>query len=103
MLNHTLRGPAGLAHSLPSAYPRSIEQIRNIGPRYAIRLRDLRGWHIVTAVCDCCRRATNLNPWLLRSGRPDWTHLTDLERLLLCKGCGNREGNRLLVTMASRD
>ena len=80
-----------------------MEQNGNIGPRYAIRLRDLRGWHIVTAVCGQCRRTTNLNPWLLRAGRPDWTHLTDLERSLVCKGCGNREGNRLLVTLAERD
>jgi hypothetical protein len=80
-----------------------MEQRRNIGPRYAIRLGDLRGWHIVTAVCGECRRTTNLNPWLLRAGRPDWTHLMDLEPRLVCRHCGNREANRLLVTMASRD
>ena len=38
-----------------------MERNKNIGPRYAIRLRDLRGWHIVTAVCGQCRRITNLN------------------------------------------
>jgi len=27
----------------------------------------------------------------------------DLERRLRCRSCGNREGNRILVTMASRE
>jgi hypothetical protein len=28
-----------------------MEQKGNIGPKYAIRLADLRDWHIVTATC----------------------------------------------------
>jgi hypothetical protein len=31
-----------------------MEQSENIGPKYAIRLRDLRQWHLITARCFQC-------------------------------------------------
>ena len=35
-----------------------MEHSENIGPKYAIRLDDLRHWHIVTARCFKCSHET---------------------------------------------
>ena len=79
------------------------ERNGNIGPRYAIRLSDLRSWHVLTAVCAECRHRTYLRLWQITAGRPHYTYLTDLEDKLRCQKCGNRAGNRILVTIAERD
>jgi DNA-directed RNA polymerase subunit RPC12/RpoP len=80
-----------------------MEHIGNIPPRYAIRLRDLRHWHVVTVSCPACGHKGRLDATALGRGQPDYTRLMDLERRLRCRSCGNREGNRIMVTMASRD
>ena len=41
--------------------------------------------------------------WQLLAKRPTYTHLTEVEAKLRCQRCGNREGNRVLVTMADRN
>ena len=79
------------------------EQNTNIGPRYAVRLSDLERWHVLTAVCSACRHRRQMRLWQLLAGRPPYTHLTDVEAKLRCQRCGNREDNRVLVTMAARD
>ena len=33
-----------------------------LGPRYAIRLGDLRPWHVLRVKCLQCRRAATLSP-----------------------------------------
>jgi hypothetical protein len=58
-------------------------------PRSALRLDDLRPWHVAAA--------------LLQHGRPPHTRVLDLERKLCCTGCGNRRGNTLTVSMAPRN
>jgi hypothetical protein len=47
-----------------------VEQNKNIPPRYAIRLDDLRGWHGVFATCSACRKRTHIDARLLQHGRP---------------------------------
>jgi hypothetical protein len=80
-----------------------VEQSKNIPPRYAIRLDDLRAWHVIVATCGACRRRARIDAWLLQHGRPPFTRLLDLERKLRCSGCGNRQGNTLSVSMAPRN
>ena len=80
-----------------------MEQNENIPPRYAIRLRDLREWHVVTATCFRCRRQTILPTSVLTWERASYTHLLDLERKLRCTHCGNRCDNRLSVRAAPRN
>ena len=80
-----------------------MEHNRNIPPRYAIRLDDLRAWHVVFATCAACGKRTHIDVRLLRHGRPSYTRLRDLERKLCCSSCGNRRGNTLSVTMALRN
>ena len=76
---------------------------KNIPPRYAIRLDDLRAWHVVFATCAACRKRTHIDARLLQHGRPPYTRLLDLERKLRCSSCGNHQGNTLSVSMAPRN
>ena len=80
-----------------------MEQTENIGPKYAIRLADLREWHIVTATCFRCRHQTELSAGFLAWERVPHTYLTDLERKLRCTRCGNRQGNTLSVRLVPRN
>ena len=75
----------------------------NIGPKHAIRMRDLRHWHIVSARCLQCRHETGFTGDFLAWERSPHAYLTDLRRKLRCTRCGNREGNTLSVRMAARE
>jgi ribosomal protein L37E len=90
-------------HAAADTLASMVERNTNIGPRYAVRLGDLRGWHVLTAVCGACRHRSQMRLWQLTAGRRDDTHLLDLERKLRCRRCGNRAGNKVLVTVAERD
>jgi hypothetical protein len=81
----------------------NVEQNKNIPPRYAIRLEDLRAWHVVFATYAACRKRTHIDARLLQQGRPPYTRLLDLERKLRCGSCGNRQGNTLSVSVAPRN
>ena len=80
-----------------------MEQNGNIPPRYAIRLADLRHWHVITVSCPSCGHKGRVYPTALSHGQPGHTRLMDLERKLRCTSCGNRQDNRILVSMASRE
>ena len=80
-----------------------VEHNKNIPPRYAIRLDDLRPWHVIVATCGACRKRTRIDARLLQHGRPAYTRLLDLERKLRCSSCGNHRDNTLTVTMAPRN
>jgi hypothetical protein len=80
-----------------------VEQSKNIPPRYAVRLDDLRPWHVIVATCRACGKRAHVNAAILRRGRPAYTRLLDLERKLRCSSCGNRQGNSLTVSMAPRN
>jgi hypothetical protein len=80
-----------------------VERSKNIQPRYAIRLDDLRAWHVVFAICAACRKRTHIDARLLQHGRPPYTKLLDLQRKLRCTSCGNHQGNTLSVSMAPRN
>ena len=80
-----------------------MEQKENTGPKYAIRLSDLREWHIVTVTCFKCRYQAELTAGFLIWERPPQTYLTELERKLRCTRCGNRERNTLSVQHVSRN
>jgi hypothetical protein len=80
-----------------------VEQIKDIPPRHAIPLDDLRAWHVIFATCAACGRRTHIGAALLQHGRPPYTRLLDLERKLRCGSCGNRQGCTLTVSMAPRN
>jgi hypothetical protein len=89
-----------------------------IGPKWTIKLGDLREWHQIEARCFRCSRVGVLYPDRLRklriaqlkrkqrwapSSDDYWRELLDrlrvaeLEVLLRCTGCGNRLHNSLRV------
>ncbi len=82
-----------------------MEQNENgLGPRYAVRLRDLQNWHVATAVCGECRHKRVMRLWEIKRGQPDTTLLMSVEARLRCRECGYRgETNRILVSVARRD
>ena len=43
-----------------------VERNKNIPPRYAIRLDDLRAWHVVFATCAVCQKRTHIDARLLQ-------------------------------------
>jgi len=52
-----------------------VERSKNIPPRYAIRLEDLRAWHVIFATCAACGRRIHIDARLLQHGRPPYTWL----------------------------
>jgi hypothetical protein len=80
-----------------------MEQSANIGPKYAIRLRDLRQWHRITARCFRCSHTYEFTADFLAWERPKHTRLTELEPKLRCTRCGNHQGNTLAVRAMSRN
>jgi DNA-directed RNA polymerase subunit RPC12/RpoP len=80
-----------------------VERNENTPPRCAIRLDDLRPWHVIVATCAVCGRRVQIRLAILQHGRPPYTRLLDLERKLRCRSCGNREGNTLTVSKAPRN
>ena len=75
----------------------------SLGPRYAIRLGDLRGWHVLAVSCFACRHRALLKPDLLRRRFGDQTFVVALEKRLRCRRCGNRLHNSWAVERLPRD
>jgi hypothetical protein len=80
-----------------------MEQTGNVPLRYALRLDDLRPWHVIVASSAACRRRAHVASALLQHSRQPHTRVLDLERKLCCTGCGNGRGNTLTVSMAPKN
>ena len=84
-----------------------MEQKQNeiLGPRHAVRLGDLRQWHVIEVRCFKCRNEGTVYPAvLLKTGR--WTkhtRLVELEPRFRCRSCGNRFGNSWNIMRLSRN
>jgi hypothetical protein len=81
-----------------------MEHLENIvlGPRYAVRLRDLREWHVIKVTCAQCQHEGTVTTSLLTRHRPEYTRLVDLERCFRCTQCGNREENHWQIVQLPR-
>jgi hypothetical protein len=80
-----------------------MEHSENTGPKYAIRLRDLRQWHRITARCFQCSHTYEFTADFLAWERSPHSFLTELEPKLRCTRCGNRKGNTLEVRAMPRN
>ena len=80
-----------------------MEHSENIGPKYAIRLRDLRPWHRIVARCFRCGHQTEFAPDFLAWERPAHGFLNELAPKLRCTRCQNRNGNTLTVHTLPRN
>jgi hypothetical protein len=74
-----------------------------VPPRYAFRLEDLRGFHLVRANCLVCAHKAIIPNAMLLQGRPGYTRLMELERQLRCRKCGARGRASLEVMFRPRD
>ena len=72
-------------------------------PRYALRVEDLRAWHVIRVRCRTCRHRAELALASLSRGRPGFTRLIDLEGRLRCRNCGARGRATLVVELRPRD
>ena len=72
-------------------------------PRYALRLEDLRAWHVVRVSCQVCRHKGEIAAMALSRGRPGYIRLVDLEGRLRCRNCGARGRASLVVDLRPRD
>jgi len=87
-----------------------------IGPKWNIRFRDLREWHVIEAKCFSCGHVGTLyadrlkklrlaqlkrrHRWVASSEdylreQIEHQHVAELEELLRCEHCGNRVNNNL--------
>ncbi|MEZ5667931.1 MAG: hypothetical protein R3F55_10960 [Alphaproteobacteria bacterium] len=82
-----------------------MKQNENIypGPRYAVRLGDLRAWHVLVVSCFACRHRAELRPERLAQRFGPQTFVVALEKRLRCKRCGNRLHNSWAVERVRRD
>ena len=71
-------------------------------PLFAIRLEDLRDWHVVIVRCYRCNREGEVWPARLKRGRQPYERLLHVARLLKCSECGNRENNSVRVRKLPR-
>jgi formate dehydrogenase maturation protein FdhE len=74
-----------------------------VPPRYALRLEDLRAWHVVRVSCRVCRHKGEIAAVALSRGLPGYTRLIDLEGRLRCRNCGARGRASLVVDQRPRD
>ena len=84
-----------------------MEQKKNeaLGPRYALRLGDLRQWHVIEVRCfKCAKEGTVYPAVLMKGGRwTEHTRLVELEPRFRCRACGNRFGNSWNIMRLSRN
>ena len=81
------------------AYLPGMEQFRNItlGPRYAVRLEDIKDGHCFRGRCLACAHEKIVTPDTLRGSFPEYTRIIEIEKKLKCEACGNGTGNILTV------
>jgi DNA-directed RNA polymerase subunit RPC12/RpoP len=79
------------------------EQRANIGPKYAVRLSDLRPYYKLTASCPFCGHRRHMRLWQLRAGQNEHTPLTRIEERLRCMRCGSRGYATVLVTVTEEE
>jgi len=68
-----------------------------IGPKYAIRLGDLRPWHVLQVTCFSCRHVATVSPAPLLQRFGEHQRLSELEDRFRCTECDHRGGNSVKV------
>lgn len=68
-----------------------------LGPKYKLRLGDLKPWHILRVICFSCRHVANVSPAPMLARFGEHQRLVDLDSRFACQECGNRWGNSARV------
>lgn len=74
-----------------------------IGPKYALRIHDLRNWHVLQVTCWKCGHLSLVYPSRLRQRWSGYERLMDIERKFRCTKCGNRHDNAWQVFRLPRN
>jgi len=74
-----------------------------LGPKYVVRLGDLRPWHVLQVRCFRCRHAATVSPAPLLQRYGEHQRVAELEDKTRCADCGNRNGNTVKVFKPDRN
>jgi hypothetical protein len=77
------------------------EEIR--GPKYDVRLGQLKPWHVLRITCLQCRYVAAVSPAPLLTRFGVHQRIVDLEERFACTECGNRGGNSVAVCRLDRN
>ena len=58
-----------------------------LGPRYAVRVGDLRDWHVLRVRCERCKHEGSIYPARLRARAHESARLVDLAARFRCQHC----------------
>ncbi len=70
---------------------------------YKRTLADLPQWYELSAVCAACERIARVDRYEMAGRFGGGRKVGSLASRLVCRRCGNRQGNRLLIGMMPRD
>ncbi|MDR6904309.1 pyruvate/2-oxoacid:ferredoxin oxidoreductase beta subunit [Rhizobium miluonense] len=70
---------------------------------YEQTLRGLAQWYELSAACSGCGRTVPVDRYEMRRRFGENKKVGTLASKLVCSGCGNRVGNKLLIGMMPRD
>jgi hypothetical protein len=68
----------------PATAPRDELVPEVIGPKYALRIHDLRNWHVLQVTCWKCGHISMVYPSRLRRRWSGYERLMDIERKFRC-------------------
>ena len=74
-----------------------------LGPKYQVRVGDLREWHVLQVTCWQCGHSSEIYAARLKKRWSDYERLIDLEARLRCVKCRNKDGNSWQVYRLPRD
>lgn len=75
-----------------------------IVPLYAVRVEDLRQWHIVEVTCGQCGRQGGVPLWLIRRHAGGQVRILSMKHKFRCAGCGHKgDDNDVRVRRAPRN
>ena len=74
-----------------------------LGPKYEVRLGDLKPWHVLKVTCLQCRRAVTVSPAPLLMRFGEYPRIVGIEERFACTECGNRAGNSVKVLRLDRN
>lgn len=74
-----------------------------LGPKYGIRLSDLKAWHAVGVTCFQCKRTSLVWPDELRKRFSNSTLIGDFEDRLKCTRCTNKMFNSWQIMQVDRN